>query len=125
MGHGIRYTKSGTGLVKKHLVHRDSDLSLFSNIVRLCGSDSRNETESLGAWVAQWFKPLPSARVMISGSCDQVPHRALCLVGSLLPFLSLCLPLCLLVISVCQINFKNLLKKGKCTKYCGSVFIFL
>ena len=42
-----------------------------------------------GAWVAQWVKPLPSAQVMISGSWDRVPHRALCSAGSLLPSLSL------------------------------------
>uniref|UniRef100_M3Z7Y0 Uncharacterized protein n=1 Tax=Mustela putorius furo TaxID=9669 RepID=M3Z7Y0_MUSPF len=57
-----------------------------------------------GARVAQWVKPLPSAQVMISGSWDRVPHRVLCSAGSLLPSLSLCLPLCLPVISVCQIN---------------------
>ena len=32
---------------------------------------------SSGAWVAQWVGPLPSAQVMISGSWDRVPHRAL------------------------------------------------
>ena len=42
-----------------------------------------------GAWVAQWVKPLPLAQVMISGSWDRVPHRALCSAGSLLPSLSL------------------------------------
>ena len=42
-----------------------------------------------GAWVAQWVKPLPSAQVMISGSWDRGPHRALCSAGSLLPPLSL------------------------------------
>ena len=62
------------------------------------------------AWVAQWFKPLPSAQVMMSGSWDRAPHRALCSAGSLLPPLALCLPLCLHVISVCQINFKKKLK---------------
>ena len=41
------------------------------------------------AWVAQWVMPLPSAQVMISGSWDQVPHRALCQAWSLLPPLSL------------------------------------
>ena len=34
-------------------------------------------------------EPLPSAQVMISGSWDQAPHRALYSVGSLLPSLSL------------------------------------
>ena len=57
-----------------------------------------------GAWVAQWVEPLPSAQVMIPGSWDRAPHRALCSVGSLLPPLPLCLSLCLLVISLCQIN---------------------
>ena len=38
------------------------------------------------------------------GSWDRVPHRALCSAGSLLIPRPLCLPLCLLVISVCQIN---------------------
>ena len=42
-----------------------------------------------GAWVAQWVKTLPSARVMVSGSWDWSPHRALCSAGSLLPSLSL------------------------------------
>ena len=37
-----------------------------------------------GAWVAQWVKCLPSAQVMIPRSWDWAPHRALCLVGSLL-----------------------------------------
>uniref|UniRef100_A0A8C7AXW5 Sushi domain-containing protein n=1 Tax=Neovison vison TaxID=452646 RepID=A0A8C7AXW5_NEOVI len=49
-----------------------------------------------GAWVAHWVRPLPSARVMISGSWDRVLHRALCSAGSLLPSLSLpaSLPTC-------------------------------
>lgn len=61
MGRGIRYTKSRTGLVKKHLVHRDSDLHLFSNIVRLCGSDSRNETIPVlrGSTVPAYPAPFP------------------------------------------------------------------
>uniref|UniRef100_A0A8C7B4P3 Uncharacterized protein n=1 Tax=Neovison vison TaxID=452646 RepID=A0A8C7B4P3_NEOVI len=37
-----------------------------------------------GAWVAQWFRPLPLARVVISGSWDRAPHRALYSAGSLL-----------------------------------------
>ena len=42
-------------------------------------------------------KSLPSAQVMISGSWDRTPHRALCSTGSLLPFLSLsaCFSACL------------------------------
>ena len=52
-----------------------------------------------GTWVAQWVKSLPSAQVMISGSWDRAPNQDLCSVGSLLPALSPCLPLCLLVIS--------------------------
>ena len=52
-----------------------------------------------GAWVAQWVKPLPSAHVMVSGSWDRALHQAFCSAGSLLPP-SLCLHLCLLVISV-------------------------
>ena len=42
-----------------------------------------------GAWVAHRVKPLPSAQLMISGTWDQAPHRALCSAGSLLPSLSL------------------------------------
>ena len=42
------------------------------------------KTTVRGAWVAQWVKPLPSARVMISGSWDRAPHRALCSAGNLL-----------------------------------------
>ena len=55
----------------------------------------------MGAWVAQWVKPLPSAQVMISGSWDRVPHRALCLAGSLLPSLSLSASLPTCDLSVC------------------------
>ena len=58
------------------------------------------------------LKPLPSAQVMISGSWNRVLHRALCSAGSLLPFLSLflCLPLCLLVISI---KWRNKILKKK------------
>ena len=49
------------------------------------------------AWVAQWVKPLPSAQIMISGSWDWAPYRALCSAGSLLPPLSL--PACNLCLS--------------------------
>ena len=59
-----------------------------------------------GAWVAQWDKPLPLVQVMISGSWDRVPHRALCSAGSLLPPLSLpaSLPTCNLSLSNKQIK---------------------
>ena len=50
-----------------------------------------------GAWVAQAVKHLPLAWVMISGSWDQVLHRAPCSEGR--PLLPLPLPLCLLVLS--------------------------
>ena len=62
------------------------------------------KVSSRGTWVAQWVKPLPSAQVMISGSWDRAPHRALCSAGSLLPPLSLpaSLPNCDL--SLCQTN---------------------
>ena len=43
----------------------------------------------MGLMVAQWFRPLPSAQVMISGSWDGAPHQALCSAGSLLTPLSL------------------------------------
>ena len=61
--------------------------------------------ENKGTWVSQWVKPLPSAQVMISGSWDRAPHRALCSGGSLLLPLSLpaALPTCD-SLSLCQIN---------------------
>ena len=54
-----------------------------------------------GTWVAQWVEPLPSAQVVVPGSCDGAPHRALCSAGSLLPPLSLpaSLPTCDLCLS--------------------------
>ena len=60
--------------------------------------------KSWDAWVAQWVKPLPSAQVMISGSWDWAPHRALFLAGSLLPPLSLPVSLPTCDLSLCQIN---------------------
>ena len=53
-----------------------------------------------GAWVAQWVKCLPSARVMIPGSCNRVPHRAPTSMGSLLLPLPLPLPIPLLVLTL-------------------------
>ena len=38
-----------------------------------CVTHSQDEKAILGVWVAQWVKPLPSARVMISGSWDRAP----------------------------------------------------
>ena len=58
-------------------------------------------------WVPGWLsglKPLPSTQVMILRYWDRALHLTLFSAGNLLPFLSLCLPLCLLVISVCQIS---------------------
>ena len=55
-----------------------------------------------GTWVAQWFKPLPLAQVMIPASWDRAPHGALCSAGSLLPPLSL--PASLLTCNLYQIN---------------------
>ena len=46
-----------------------------------------------GSWVAQCFRPLPSAQVMISLSWDGAPHRALCSAGSLHPPPPLSFPL--------------------------------
>ena len=60
------------------------------------------KVENRGAWVAQWVKPLSSAQVVISGSWDQAPHRALCPAGSLLPPLSL--PASLLI---CDLSLSN------------------
>ena len=61
-------------------------------------------------WWLSGLKPLPSAPVMVSGSWDQAPHWALCSGGACFPF-SLCLPLCLLVISLSvKINKYNFLK---------------
>ena len=48
------------------------------------------------------LKPLPSAQVMIPGSWDRAPHRALSSAGSLLPPLSL--PASLPTCDLCQSN---------------------
>ena len=48
------------------------------------------------------LKPLPSALIMVSGSWDQAPHRALCSAGKLL--LPLSLPASLSICDLCQIN---------------------
>ena len=58
------------------------------------------ETRPWGTWVAQWVKPLPLVQVIISGSWDRAPHRAVCSAGSLLP-LSLSLPASL---STCDLS---------------------
>ena len=44
----------------------------------------QQERKTLGTWVAQPVKHLPSAQVMMLGSRDQAPHRAPCQGGSLL-----------------------------------------
>ena len=67
------------------------------------------EDQMRGTWVAQWVKPLPLAQVMISGSWDRAPHRALCSTGSLLPSLSAYLSAYLWSLS----NKWNLKKKKK------------
>ena len=73
------------------------------------------KTINRGAWVAQWVK----APAFGSGHDPSILGSnltwALCSAGSLLPFLSLP-ALCLLVISVCQINKKYLKKKEKTKK---------
>ena len=63
-----------------------------------------------GTWVAQSFKSLPSAQVMIQGSWNRVPHRAPDSAGSL--FLPLPLPTAppACVLSMSQI--KSFLKRG-------------
>ena len=94
------YAKRNKPIRERQLSYRRSPTQFSLKFVILLVIN----TWSMGAWVAQWVKPLPSAQVMISGSWDQGPHRALCSAGSLLPSLSLCLPLHLLVISLCQIN---------------------
>ena len=60
------------------------------------------------------LKPLPSAQVMILGSWDQAPRRALCSAGSLLPSLSL--PASLTTCDLCLSNkeIKSLKKKIHC-----------
>ena len=55
-----------------------------------------------GAWVAQWVKHLPFARVMIPGSWDPASRRAPCSVRSLL--LPLLIPLLVLPLSLSQIS---------------------
>ena len=59
--------------------------------------------------MAQWVEPLPSAQVVVSGSWDRAPHRALCSEGTLLPPVSL--PASLPTCDLCQIN--KILKKKK------------
>ena len=56
------------------------------------------------------LKPLPSAQVMITGSWNR-GHIGLSAQRGSCFLLSLCLPLCLLLISVCPINKLNLKKK--------------
>ena len=50
--------------------------------------------------MAQVVKQLPSAQVMVPGAWNPAPHLALCLVGSLLLFLSLPSPSCSLSLSL-------------------------
>ena len=68
-------------------------------------SDENTEDERNSIGAPRWLsglKPQPSAWVMVSGSWDQIPHRALCSVGSLLP--PLFLPASLTTCDLYQIN---------------------
>ena len=64
-------------------------------------TNNKNVNTGAPGWLSG-LKPLPSAQVMIPGSWDGAPHRALCSAGSLLPPLSL--PASLPTCDLCQIN---------------------
>ena len=61
-----------------------------SNTWRLKSILLKNEWVRAPGWLSG-LKPLLLAQVMIPGSWDRAPHRALCSAGSLLPPLSACL----------------------------------
>ena len=71
----------------------------YDPAIALLGIYPKDTDIGVPGWLSG-LKPLPSAQVMIPGPWDRTSHQTLCSVGSLICFLSLCL----LVISVCQIN---------------------
>ena len=73
------------------------------NLNRPITSREIKRVTNRGTWAAQWVKPLPSAQVMIPGPGFE-PRIGLSAQQGACFLLSLCLLLCLLVISVCQIN---------------------
>ena len=93
-------------------------LSLFSKRSKTCQDSTTQsvklETTRKGTWVAQLFKHLPSAYVMIPGSWDRVLNQAPCSLGCLL--LPLPLPL-LLCAPALKISLSLPLSSPKINKY--------